>query len=409
MTTSKTITRRRFVGTSAALAGTSLIGFPNIVRAAKETTILGIFPTTGPYADVGPLMDRAAKMRLEEENHEIDGMKLRYVNRDSETKAGAATRRFEEAISSEDVKFAVGPWSSGVALAVSEVAKNNKVMHWFSGGTEDISGKRCHRYSFMWAANAWTAMNASLKGLKETNPNAKRLYLFVVDYAFGWSLQKYVEELAPNYDMEVVGVDRHPLGHREYSSYITKAAAAEPDAIFMINFGLDAISAARQIYNFGLTPDIPVVLSWSSGVEELVQMDSEIRKNMIVGTNFYYTADTPMAKHLVEAYQSKYGNPPGYAPSAGYALMNMVLEGIRRAGSTEVQDVVKALEGATVEDIVGQTEIRAENHQAIRPYYVLECKQPDEMEHEFDFANIVLTDSTPQPDELNECEDIGNF
>jgi branched-chain amino acid transport system substrate-binding protein len=354
-------------------------------------------------------MDRAAKMRLEEENYEIDGMKLRYVNRDSETKAGAATRRFKEAIESEDVKFAVGPWSSGVALAASEVAKNNKVMHWFSGGTEDISGKRCHRYSFMWAANAWTAMNACLKGLKDTHPDVKRLYLFVVDYAFGWSLQKYVESLAGDYDMEVVGVDRHPLGHREYSSYITKAAAAEPDAIYMINFGLDAISAARQIYNFGLTPDIPLVLSWSSGVEELIQMDPGIRENMIVGTNFYYTADTPKAKQFVEAYQNKFGNPPGYAPSASYALMNMTLEGMRRAGSTDVKEVITALEGATIDDIVGQTKVRAENHQAIRPYYVLKCKQADAMEHEFDFADILLTDSTPQPDEINECEDIGTL
>ena len=78
---------------------------------------------------------------LEEVNYTINGKKIKYVTRDSETKAGPAARRAQEAIDTEGVKFIIGPWSSGVALAVTEVAKKNKVMYYFSGGTEDISGK----------------------------------------------------------------------------------------------------------------------------------------------------------------------------------------------------------------------------------------------------------------------------
>src|SRR3546814_18095622 len=83
----------------------------------------------------------------------------------------------------------------------------------------------------------------------------------------------------------------------------------------MINFGLDAISAVRQLYNFGATPRLPVILSWSSGVEELVQLDGKMRENMYVGTNYYYTVDTPVAKKFVELYQKKTKKdlPPGYA------------------------------------------------------------------------------------------------
>jgi branched-chain amino acid transport system substrate-binding protein len=406
------ISRRQFVGAStAAAAATGMLGFPHIIRAAEETTILGLFPFTGPYADTGPLMERGAKIALEQIGYRVGNHKLRYVSRDSETKAGAATRRAEEAIASEGAKFIVGPWSSGVALAVSEVAKNNKVMHWFSGGTEDISGKRCHRYSFMWAANAWTAMDAVLDAFKRQYPDAKSLYLFVVDYAFGWSLQKYVENLAPKYGLQVVGVDRHPLGQREFSFFITKAAAANPDAIYMVSFGLDAISAARQLHNFGIIPRIPAVLSWSAGVEELVQMSPEIRSNMLVGTNYYYTIDTPVSKSFVETYQKQdpQNLPPGYAPGAAYALTHMTIEGIRRAGSVKVQDVVKALEGAEIEGLVGPTRIEASNHQSIRPYFVLKTKKPEEMQNPYDFGTIIHQSSTPQPAELNECKTNGEL
>ena len=245
--------RSRFAALAAATVVTAGLAFHAIKAMAaghEEVVILGVWPQSGPYADTGPLLNRGAEIALEEVGYKIAGKKIKYITRDSETKAGIAARRAQGAIDSEGVKFIVGPWSSGVALAVTEVAKKNKVMYYFSGGTEDISGKRCHRYAFMWAANAWTAMDANLKIFKQANPNAKSIYLFVVDYAFGWTLQKYVETLAPKYGLKVVGVDRHPLGHREYSSFITKAMATNPDAVYMINFGLDAISAGATAAQF---------------------------------------------------------------------------------------------------------------------------------------------------------------
>jgi branched-chain amino acid transport system substrate-binding protein len=405
----KATDRRAFIAGSTALATAALLGAPSVGRAAKATTILGIFPLTGPYADTGPLMSKAAEMALKEVDYEVAGQKLRYVTRDSETKAGSATRRAEEAIASDDVKYIVGPWSSGVALAVGEVAKKQKVVHWFSGGTEDISGKRCHRYAFQWAASPWTAMDVVLATTRKEHPKAKRLYLFIVDYAFGWSLQKYVETLAPSYGFTVVGVDRHPLGQREYSSYITKAAAANPDAIYMVNFGLDTVSAVRQLHNFGLIPRIPVILSWSAGVEELVQMSPEMRQNMIVGTNFYYTIDTPVARKFVAEYrkQDASGRPPGYAPGAAYGCMRMVLAGMRAAKSTDVPAVIKATEELAINDLVGAERVVARNHQTLRPYFVLKTTPKAQMKDEYDFGTIVNASAKEQPRELNECKDIG--
>src|SRR5262249_56054487 len=112
--------------------------------------------------DVGPILDRGMRMALEERDMKIQGRPVKYIVRDSATQAGAATRRVEEAVDGEGAKFVIGPWSSGVALAVSEVAKRKKVLHYFSGGTEDISGARCHRYSFQCAASPHPAPNTPL-------------------------------------------------------------------------------------------------------------------------------------------------------------------------------------------------------------------------------------------------------
>src|SRR5882762_7088539 len=402
--------RRDILKIGALGAAAAGLGFPAIIRAQqKEVVIPGIWPAPGAYSDVGPILDRGMRMALEERDRKIQGRPIKYIVRDSATQAGVATRRVEEAVDGEGAKFVIGPWSSGVALAVSEVAKRKKALHLFSGGTEDISGPRCHRYSFQWAASPYTAAKTVVDNFMKANPKAKRWHLLVADYAFGWSVEKYIKEVGKNHGIEFVGADRHPLGEREFSNYVQKAAANKPDVVVMINFGGDAVAGAREIFNFGLTPKLPLIMSWSSGVEELVQLAPEIRENLWVGTNFYYTADTPVAKAFVKSYQSKFKLPPGYAPSAAYSMTHMLLAGFDKAGSDDVQAVVKALEGLEMNDIVGPMRVDGATHQTLRPYFLLRCKAKGAMKHELDFADVVATGDAPLPKEYAACKDIGSF
>ena len=402
------LSRREILKMGAGAAAS--LGFPAIVRAqSKEIVILGLWDQTGAFADVGPINDRGMKMALEERGMQVLGRPIKYITRDGATQAGTSTRRTEEAVDGEGAKFVIGPWSSGVALAVSEVAKRKKVLHLFSGGTEDISGARCHRYSFQWAASPYTAAKTVVDAFMKANPKAKRWHLLVADYAFGWSVEKYIKEIGKSHGLEFVGADRHPLGEREFSNYVQKAAANKPDVVAMINFGLDAVSGAREIFNFGLTPKVPLIMTWSSGVEELVQLSPEIRENIWVGSNFYYTADTPVAKEFVKNYNAKFGNPPGYAPSAAYSMTRLLLAGFDKAKSAEVQDVIKALEGIEVNDIVGRMRMDAATHQNIRPYFFMRCKSKSAMKHATDFADIIATGDAPLPKEYGTCKDIGSF
>jgi branched-chain amino acid transport system substrate-binding protein len=401
--------RRDLLKAGAALGTAAGLGFPGLLRAqTKEIVILGLWDQTGAFADVGPLNDRGMRLALEERGMKVLGKPIKYITRDGATQAGVSTRRAEEAID-EGARFMIGPWSSGVALAVSEVAKRRKVLHLFSGGTEDISGARCHRYSFQWAASPYTAAKTVVDNFMKANPKAKRWHLLVADYAFGWSVEKYIKEVGKDHGLEFVGADRHPLGEREFSNYVQKAAANRPDVVAMVNFGGDAVAAAREIFNFGLTPKIPLIMSWSSGVEELIQLAPEIRQNLWVGTNFYYTADTPAAKAFVKSYQAKFNIPPGYAPSAAYSMTRLLLAGFDKAKSDDVPAVIKALEGIQINDIVGPMRVDPATHQTLRPYFFLRCKPKSAMQHDLDLADIVATGNTPLPTQYAACKDIGGF
>jgi branched-chain amino acid transport system substrate-binding protein len=399
--------RRKLLKAGAAIGAG--LGFPGLLRAqAKEIVILGLWDQTGAYADVGPLNDRGMRMALEERGMKVLGKPIKYITRDGATQAGVSTRRAEEAID-EGARFMIGPWSSGVGLAVSEVAKRRKAVHLFSGGTEDLSGSRCHRYSFQWAASPYTAAKTVVDNFMKANPKAKRWHLLIADYAFGWSLEKYIKEVGKDHGLEFVGADRHPLGEREFSNYVQKAAASRPDAVAMVNFGADAVGAAREFFNFGLTPKVPLIMAWSSGVEELIQLSPEIRENLWVGTNFYYTADTPVAKAFVRSYQAKYQLPPGYAPSSAYSMTRMLLAGFDKAKSDDTQAVIRGLETLEVDDLLGRMRVDPATHQPLRPYLFLMCKAMGAMTHELDLADIVATGDTPLPKQYAACKDIGGF
>jgi branched-chain amino acid transport system substrate-binding protein len=401
--------KRRDLLKAGAAIGAAGLGFPGLLRAqAKEIVILGLWDQTGAYADVGPLNDRGMRMALEERGMKVLGKPIKYITRDGATQAGVSTRRAEEAID-EGARFMIGPWSSGVGLAVSEVAKRRKVVHLFSGGTEDLSGARCHRYSFQWAASPYTAAKTVVDNFMKANPKAKRWHLLIADYAFGWSLEKYIKEVGKDHGLEFVGADRHPLGEREFSNYVQKAAASRPDAVAMVNFGADAVGAAREFFNFGLTPKVPLIMAWSSGVEELIQLSPEIRENLWVGSNFYYTADTPVAKAFVKSYQAKYQTPPGYAPSAAYSMTRMLLAAFDKAKSDDTQAVIKALETLEVNDLLGRMRVDPATHQTLRPYFFLRCKTKAQMKNELDLADIIATGDTPLPKQYAACKDIGGF
>jgi len=132
----------------------------------------------------------------------------------------------------------------------------------------------------------------------------------------------------------------------------------------------------------------------------------EVLEGLYVGTNFYYTVDNPIAKKFVADYQAKYNEPPGYAPGAAYSMTRIMLQAIERAKSTDALAIVKALEGWEGDALPGRIKFRAEDHQAVRPYFLLKCKKKSEMKHDLDLADIIATGDTPLPLSESECPGI---
>ncbi|MCZ6626951.1 MAG: ABC transporter substrate-binding protein [SAR324 cluster bacterium] len=360
--------------------------------AVEPVKLLFPLPDAGALGKAGYLMARGAKMAIEHNGGKVLGRPIEMIVRDTESKGGVAVRRVEAVLEQERGKISaiIGPWSSGVALGVSQVARRRKVLHFFSGGTEDIAGQKCHRYSFMWAAHAYTAADAVMRGIMKRHPNAKRWYTITVNYAFGWSVRDNFRKVGKDLGVTFVGDASQPLAEREFSPYMTAIKAAKPDVIVLINFGLANIQASRTIYNFGLKKTALVVTPWIAGFNDLEELTPEIRDGNYLGGNYHYTVGGDVQKRFVKDYRNLYGEVPRYASGAAYAMTRLALLAMERAGSSDPEKVIDVLEdNFEYHGIFGKTKILSANHQVVRPYMFMRVKSKNEMKHSGDFAEVV--------------------
>jgi branched-chain amino acid transport system substrate-binding protein len=80
----------------------------------------------------------------------------------------------------------------------------------------------------------------------------KKWYFITPDYAYGHTLQKGFEANLEKYGGSEVGASLAPLGTTDFSSYLIKAQAADPDVIIFLTAGQDAVNSLKQAVQFGL-------------------------------------------------------------------------------------------------------------------------------------------------------------
>ena len=80
----------------------------------------------------------------------------------------------------------------------------------------------------------------------------KKWYYLTPDYAFGHTLQAGLEKAAAKLGGIKLGGDLTPLGTTDFSSYLIKAQAANPEVIIFLQAGDDAVNALKQAVQFGL-------------------------------------------------------------------------------------------------------------------------------------------------------------
>jgi branched-chain amino acid transport system substrate-binding protein len=393
--------RNRFLATTGGAAAALLTGLP--ASAADDVVFAGVYSSTGAYAAFGRDTDRGFSLAVNEYKKSVAGHAIKYITRDDQTKPDVGQQQATDAFEHDGARFFAGCASSAVALAIASVVKDKHAMFWTSVGADEITGKDCNAYTFRWSVPAYGAVRAAIYPFIQKFPAAKKWYTITPSYVFGESLLTNVKEVAQEKGLQLIGNDYHPLGATEFSNYIAKAAEAKPDVLCLLNFGGDAIKAIKTAVSYGLKKNTKILYVWSGGLLDYAGIGADDLEGIYVGCQYWHDA-SPATRKASDAYKTAYGEPLGYVGASAYIEAKLTFDGIARAKSVDPARAAKALEGYKYTGPTGVEEVRAFDHQVIKPYYLLLGKAKSAMKDQWDYVDTIASGSYPVPQNRSLCK-----
>jgi len=253
---------RRTVIKSAAAAGVAQFASPFVVSAwAADTVKIGLDnPLTGTYAAPGGNELIGCKLAVEQINAKggILGRKVELLVEDSTSgDAGTAVQKARKLIERDNVDLLVGNVNSALAQAMAGVSYEKGVLHIVPGGhTDPITGTDCHWNVFRVCNTTRMEANSIVPLLFKTY--GKKWHFITPDYAFGHTLYDGCEANLKKLGGTITGNELTPLGTTDFSAYLIKARAANPDVLIVLVQGSDMVNCLKQISQFGIDKQIHV-------------------------------------------------------------------------------------------------------------------------------------------------------
>ena len=247
---------RRTVIRVAAMTGIAQVTAPFVItaRAADEIKIGLNDPLTGTYAELGKHEQIGCQLAVDQINAKggILGRKVLLLVEDSTSAdTGVAVQKARKMIERDKVDFLLGNVNSAMAVALGDVSNQLKKLHIVTGGhTDAVTGTDCHWNVFRVCNTTRMETNSVSKIL--FNKYGKKWYFITPDYAFGHTLQEGFEASLKKFGGTEVGASLTPLGATDFSAYLIKAQAANPDVIVFLTAGQDMVNALKQAVQFGL-------------------------------------------------------------------------------------------------------------------------------------------------------------
>jgi branched-chain amino acid transport system substrate-binding protein len=383
----------------------SLVLFPARAQAVRPIKVGIIDCYVGPPAVYANDALNGFKLALDEINREgVLGTKIEFTTRDTKFKVDIGLSMAKELVMREEVDLLVGTISSGVALAVSDYVKGEKVpfICWISK-TEKLTGEKGHRYVFSTGEN--TAMAGKAGGVALAKKPFVRYWIAGDDYEYGHAIAdaawRNLKRLKP--DVTNIGQAWWKTGEPDLVPYITAILAAKPDAVIFCTGGASMTNILKAVKATGLSEKVQVWIHTATDHAVLKPLGPEAPEG-VMGTmdyHFYYP-DTSANRAFAQAFQDAYGEPPGFPAFHGYITAHFIAKAFRKAGSLNTEKFIDALEGLKVDSPVGAVEMRACDHQTVLPMFLGVTKKVPE--YDFVISTDIMTLSGNEV--MPTCEEI---
>lgn len=365
---------RRFALTTAALA----LALPGLAQAAdKEIRIAHIFSKTGALEAYGKQTATGFMMGLDYATGgtmSVAGKKLVVIEKDDQGKPDVGKSLLAAAYGDDKADIAVGPTSSGVALAMLPVAEEYKKILLVEPAVADsITGEKWNKYIFRTARNS---SQDALANAVASDVAGLSIGVLAQDYAFGRDGVKAFKDSLKK--ARIVHEEYLPTATTDFTAGIQRLVDAlkdkpGPKVIAVVWAGATTPFPALAALDLQKRYGIGV----GSGGNILPAMAAYKQFPGMEGATYYYFGipKNPVNEWLVSNHYKRFKQPPDFFTAGGMTAAIALVEALKKTnGDTTTNKLIKTMEGMSFETPKGKMTFRAQDHQAMQSMYHFRIK-----------------------------------
>ncbi|MNV00790.1 Leu/Ile/Val-binding protein precursor [compost metagenome] len=347
----------------------------NSAVAAKDFVVAHVYDKTGPLEAYAKQTQTGLMLGLEyatQGTMTVAGRKIRVIEKDNQGKPDVARAQLASAYADDNADIAVGPTSSGVALAMLPIAEEyEKILLVEPAVADSITGDKWNKYIFRTGRNSSQDAIANAVAFDQAGTS---IAMLAQDYAFGRDGVKAFKGAVKN--AKIVHEEYLPANATDFTAGAQRLFDALKDKpgrkiIFILWAGagnpfkiadLDPKRFGIEIATGGNTLAAMTPLKSLAGME---------------GATYYYYGipKNPINDWLVAEHQKRYGQPPDFFTAGGMSAGIAIAAALNKtAGNSDTDTLIKAMEGMSFDTPKGKMTFRPEDHQAMQSMYHFRIK-----------------------------------
>jgi branched-chain amino acid transport system substrate-binding protein len=341
-----------------------------------EIKIAHVYSRTGPLEAYGKQTATGFMMGLDYATGgtmTVAGKKLVVIEKDDQGKPDLGKTLLAQAYGDDKVDIAVGPTSSGVALAMLPVAEEYKKILLVEPAVADsITGDKWNKYIFRTGRNSSQDAISNAVAVDKAGTSIATL---AQDYAFGRDGVKAFKDAVKN--AKVVHEEYLPTNTTDFTAGAQRIIDKLKDqpgrkVIWIIwagGGGNPFKIADLDLKRYG----IEIV----TGGNILPAMAAYKQFPGMEGATYYYFGipKNPVNEWLVANHYKQFKAPPDFFTAGGMAAGIALVEALKKTnGDTATPKLISTMEGMSFETPKGKMTFRKEDHQAMQDMFAFKIK-----------------------------------
>jgi branched-chain amino acid transport system substrate-binding protein len=318
----------------AALAAAALLS--GSCSKQSDTIKIGEYGSlTGKEATFGQSAHKGIVMAFEELNAAggVLSKQLQLITEDNQSNQGESATVAKKLITRDKVVALLGEVSSGRSLAAAPSAQNAKIPMIAPAATnEEVTrtGDYIFRVCFIDPFQGTVMAKFAQTDLKVN----KVAILSSVSNPYSVGLAKSFRETFTAAGGNVVAEQKYNEGDKDFRGLLTAVKAANVEAVFLPGYYTEAALIIRQARELGITVPFLGGDGWES--EKLLEIGGAALNGCYYSTHFSPYNNDPAVAKFVEKFKARWkGEVPDAFAALGYDAAYVLVDAIKRAGTTE--------------------------------------------------------------------------